>query len=170
MFDDREQVITTDIPEVRSLTDAEAELIRWLLQHGVPQATDYLPQLDVARVVSRCSCGCATISLAVHGVVSSQHAGIGVLAEYEWRVVSGEMFALWLLERSGLLYELEVWSQDGLGVATALPDIDQLQPPGTDMASRWPDPETEQALKRTLAASCANLIVSLGSAADERSP
>src|SRR5262245_53690111 len=42
------------IPEDRPLTEAETSLVRWLLQQGIPQAKNYLPQLDRARVASRC--------------------------------------------------------------------------------------------------------------------
>jgi hypothetical protein len=60
---------TAAIPDDRPLTDAEASLVRWLLSHGIPRAKDHLSQLDRARVVSRCYCGCASINFAIGGVV-----------------------------------------------------------------------------------------------------
>ena len=120
----------TAVPEDRPLTTAEAALIRWLLQHGVRRAAEYLPQLDHARVASRCYCGCASIDLAINGVVSPPGDGINILADYEWRSAGGELFGVFVFERGGLLAGLEVWSQDGLAPAVALPDIEQLLPIG----------------------------------------
>lgn len=122
---------TTAIPEDRPLTVAEVTLVRWLLQHGSAQASRYLPQLDQARIASRCYCGCASIDFAIEGVVPARGNAISILADYEWRAAGGELFGVFVFERSGLLAGLEVWSQDGLGDATLLPDIRKLRPVGT---------------------------------------
>jgi hypothetical protein len=122
---------TTTIPEDRSLTAAESRLVTWLLRHGTPQAADYLPHVERARVVSRCACGCASIDFAIDGVVPPPGDGISILADYEWRAPGGELFGVFVFERTGLLAGLEVWSQDGLGQASELPDTEQLRPVGT---------------------------------------
>ena len=121
---------TAAIPEDRPLTEPEASLVRWLLQHGIPQAKDYLPQLDRARVASRCYCGCASIDFAIGGVVPPLGDGISILAEYEWKGPRGEMFGVFVFERGGLLAGLEVWSQDGLAEAKSLPSTELLRPIG----------------------------------------
>ena len=121
---------TTAIPEDRVLTIAEAALVRWLLEHGIPQAADYLPQLDRVRVVSRCYCGCASVNFAINDVVPPFGDSISILADYEWQAVGGELFGVFVFERGGLLAGLEVWSQDGLAPAVALPNIEQLRPVG----------------------------------------
>jgi hypothetical protein len=118
----------TAIPEDRPLTAPEAELVRWLLQHGIPQAAGYLPQLNQARVASRCYCGCASINFAIDGVAPSVGDGISILSDYEWRTADGALFGIFVFERSGLLAGLEVWSQDGRYPAVALPEIEQLRP------------------------------------------
>jgi hypothetical protein len=123
--------MTKAIPEDRPPTVTEAALARWLLQHGIPQAAAYLPQLDRARVVSRCYCRCGSVDFAIDDVVPPVGGGISILADYEWRAAGGELFGIFLFERGGLLAGLEVWSQDGLGCAVALPEIEQLQPIGT---------------------------------------
>src|SRR5690348_12288255 len=120
----------TEIPEDRPLTNAELGLVRWLLENGVPEAAAYLPQLDLARVTSRCYCGCASINFAIDGVVPPTGDGMAILADYEWRAAAGEIFGVFVFERSGLLAGLEVWSQDGRGAATMLPDIKDLRPIG----------------------------------------
>src|SRR6202008_916911 len=75
--------ITTAIPEDRPLTATEVSLVRWLLQHGIPQAANYIPQLDRARVASRCYCGCASVDFAIDGAVPSASEPMGVLADFE---------------------------------------------------------------------------------------
>ena len=55
------------IPEDRPLTAEERRLAQWMLEHAGPEAQAFLPQLDRARVVSRCGCGCATLELEVEG-------------------------------------------------------------------------------------------------------
>jgi hypothetical protein len=121
---------TTDIPEDRPLTAAESALIRWLLQNGIPQAAEYLPQLDRARVVSRCACGCASIDFAINGVIPPAGGGMNILADYEWRADGGALFGVFVFARVGVLAGLDVWSQDGLAPAVALPEIEQLRPLG----------------------------------------
>src|SRR5260370_40519352 len=121
---------TTAIPEDRPLTAAETTLVRWLLQHGIREAAGYLPQLDRARVASRCYCGCASIDFAIDGVVPPPGTGITTLADYEWLAPGGELFGVFVVERRGLLAGLGGRSQDGVAQATTLPDVDQLRPVG----------------------------------------
>src|SRR5262245_33118033 len=92
----------TEIPGGRPLTDAEFGPVRWLLQNGVPEAAAYLPQLDLARVVSRCHCGCVSINFAIDGVVPPV-GNMLILADYEWQGTAGEIFGVFVFERGGLL-------------------------------------------------------------------
>jgi hypothetical protein len=119
------------IPEDRLLSPAEATLVRWLLKHGTPRAADYLPQVDRARVASRCHCGCASVDFAIDEMIPPRSGPIGILADFEWNGPGGELFGVFVFERCGLLAGLEVWSQDGLGQATSLPAIEQLRAIGS---------------------------------------
>lgn len=49
---------TIPIPQDRLLTSQERTLIEWLLVHAEPNASEFLPQLEAARVCWKCSCGC----------------------------------------------------------------------------------------------------------------
>jgi hypothetical protein len=118
------------IPENRPLTDEERSLVDWLLNHGIARAKDFVPQLDCARVVSRCGCGCASIDFAIDGVAPAHGLPIGVLSDFEWTGPHGELFGVFVFVRGGLLAGLEVWSQDGLANAELLPSIDSLHPIG----------------------------------------
>lgn len=119
------------IPDDRPLTAEEVALIRWMLEHGYPAAAGLLPQLDRARVVSRCCCGCASVDFSVDGTVPPPGNGIGILADFEYRSAVGHLCGAFVFERCGLLAGLEVWSQDGLSTPTTLPAIAQLQPLGS---------------------------------------
>ena len=120
-----------EIPDNRPLSDSEASLVGWLLNHGIANARDYLPQLDRSRVVSRCYCGCASINFAVDGVLPLPGVGISILADFEWKGPRGELFGVFLFERGGVLAALDVWSQDGLADVKSLPSTELLHPIGT---------------------------------------
>jgi hypothetical protein len=117
------------IPEDRPLTPHEASLVRWLLEHGNRSAAGFLSQLDDARVVSRCYCGCASVDLSIKGVIPPVRDGINILADYLWQSGAGHLFGVFVFARAGLLAGLEVWSVDGLAEARSLPLVEQLRTP-----------------------------------------
>lgn len=121
----------TAIPEDRDLTNGEQSLIEWLLNHGTSDAIRYYSHLHKARVAARCSCGCASIDLAIDGVVPQRGEPTSILSDYEWTDTDGRMFGTFVFSRCELLAGLEIWSQDGLATADYLPDISQLRPIGT---------------------------------------
>jgi hypothetical protein len=118
----------TPIPEDRSLTAEEAKLVRWLLEHGTSEAVDFLPQLNKARVVSRCPCGCPSIDFAIDGREPPREAGIHVLSDYYWDDSAGHGYGVFVFARGGLLAGLEVWWVDGFGDECKLPAIEDLKP------------------------------------------
>jgi hypothetical protein len=119
---------TAPIPEDRPLTPHEASLVRWLLEHANPAAAGFLAQLDDARVVSRCYCGCASVDFSIKGVIPPVANGINILADYQWQSAAGYRFGVFVFARAGLLAGLDVWSEDGLAEAHSLPLIEQLRP------------------------------------------
>jgi hypothetical protein len=114
------------IPEARELTNKERSLLEELLRHGTPASKVYAEQLPHVTVVSRCSCGCPTIDLAVRGQAASPGSPSQVLSEA--RGVSPEQvrFGIILHARAGLISELEVYPMDVAGTFT-LPEIDRLE-------------------------------------------
>lgn len=116
------------IPEDRPLTAHEEALVRWLLEHGNPDAAVFLPQLAQARVVSQCPCGCASIDFAIGGVVPPAGAGMNVLSDYMWQADDGTHCGVFVFACGGLLSGLEVWSADGLEAVSSLPAIERLRP------------------------------------------
>jgi hypothetical protein len=107
-----------------------------MLEHGTASAAQCLPQLAKARVVSRCNCGCASIDLAIDGVVPTLGLPISVLADFEYRTSESHLCGAFVFERAGLLAGLEVWSVDGLSTPSMLPETSQLHPLGTVQPTR----------------------------------
>lgn len=114
------------IPENRNLTAQEADLVRWLLEHGGDEARSFLPQLQDLRVASRCGCGCASIDF-----IPDALGAIHPFYDYQWRSADGDLFGIFVFSKRGVLAGLEVWSIDGNATPTTLPSPGSLQPIGT---------------------------------------
>ena len=129
-------------PEGRQLTDREATLVRWLLEHGTPPAHEFLPQVADARVVAHCPCGCASVDFAIGGIVPPPTSGMQILADYCWQADGGANFGIFVFAREDRLAGLEVWSIDGEATPTTLPVIDKLKPLVTSVdrleGATWP--------------------------------
>jgi hypothetical protein len=97
------------IPDIRPLTHHERALLKWLLQHGTPEAKTYLPQLPHVTVISRCPCGCPTIDLAVNGQTAPIETTATVLADIQATSPEGIPVGILLFARQGLLDTLEIY-------------------------------------------------------------
>lgn len=113
--------------ENRTLTDQESGLIRWLLENGEEHAAAFISQLASARVISRCTCGCASIYFAIAGRCAPTDDGMDILSDYCWQDPSGPLFGAFVFARGGLLAGLDR-SIDGQATATYLPDPSELRP------------------------------------------
>ena len=118
--------MTAEIPDDRPHTPDESALVRWLLAHSAELAAGFVPQLELARVVSRCPFGCASVNLAIAGVTPPP-GPIGILADFEYRTAKGHLCGAFLFERAGLLAGLDVWSVDGQSTPSTLPSPSQLR-------------------------------------------
>lgn len=90
----------------RPLTAAEYELTRWLLEHGKPEATNFLPQLERAQGSDwKCTCGCASFNFEIDG--HEAPPGVNVLSDF----VFGEgenLCGIFAYESKGVLAGVEV--------------------------------------------------------------
>src|ERR1043165_4458856 len=91
------------IPENRPLTQAESGLVKWLLENGTEAGRGLLPQVDRARVISRCSCGCASIDFSIDGKVAPPKSGMSIVSDYRWDSPEGYLFGVFAYARKGLL-------------------------------------------------------------------
>jgi hypothetical protein len=108
------------VPDRRPLTVAEHRLLAFLLDRST-EAGAYQGQLSLARVVSRCGCGCPTVDLALDGGSGRSGASI-ILADVTGRSPEGVLVGVILHGREGELSELEVYSVDGQISTFGLPD------------------------------------------------
>ena len=110
----------------RQLTDHERRLVRWMLEHGSPDAAAFLPQLDEAEVTPwKCDCGCASINFQIRGRPEAP-AGVHPLADF----VFGEdesLSGIFVYEKDGILSGLEVYGLAG-DAPKSLPQPEELRP------------------------------------------
>lgn len=117
-------------PTVERLLSAEERaLLRWLLERGGEDAHALLPQLDQARVVARCACGCASVDLAVDGRPADDDALMGTVTPdfFFWTEPDGGLCGVFVFAKGGTLVGLEVWSVDGGTTPATLPAVSQLR-------------------------------------------
>ncbi len=110
----------------RNLTNEEQRLVSWMLEHGVPDASKFLSQLERAQVLpTRCPCGCASIDFIIDG--QPKPAGdLRLLADFVFGS-SQELSGIFVFEQSGVLAGLEVYGLAGEAPNT-LPRPDSLRP------------------------------------------
>src|SRR5688572_2688475 len=109
----------------RDLTPSERHLVRWMLEHGGPDAQQFLPQLERVRVTPwRCPCGCASINFVIEGKPEPP-LGMRPIADYLVRGAD-DLSGIFVFEQSGALSGLEVYGFAGDAPAT-LPTPDMLR-------------------------------------------
>lgn len=109
----------------RRLSKEEHNLVRWMLEHGKPEAASFLSQLEQALVSSwRCPCGCASLNFAVPGLPKPQ-GGLNVLGDFLFGSQS-ELSGVFVYEQAGVLSGLEVYGLAG-DAPKALPSTASLR-------------------------------------------
>ena len=91
----------------RELFPHEHDLVEWMLKHGAGEPERFLDHLAVARVVSRCSCGCASIDLAVPGR-RLPDGGLRIIGDFLFGD-EASLCGAFVFERDGILAGLEVY-------------------------------------------------------------
>jgi hypothetical protein len=111
--------------ERRPLSEAERNLVEWLLAHGGPGAAKYKSQVIHLHVVSMCGCGCPTVDFALQ---SGRKVGASeIVSEAGGTTPEGVSVGIILHAREGELSELEVYSTSGLDVSFTLPRSEVLE-------------------------------------------
>ena len=110
----------------RPLTEDESKLIRWMLEHGKPEARRLLDQLDRAQVTpGACPCGCASIDLSIDGQVPPK-GGLTPIADFVF-TRDAEEYGAFVFEIDGMLAGLEVFGLSG-DAPKFLPESFELKP------------------------------------------
>ena len=116
----------SDIRANRDLTSEERNLVRWMLEHGEPEAVGFLPELDRAQVLpTRCPCGCASINFSIDGKPQAS-GSMRLIADFLYGGQS-DLCGAFLFVQEERLSGLEVY---GLAVDApkTLPLPDMLRP------------------------------------------
>ncbi|HUE69304.1 MAG TPA: hypothetical protein VMP01_00285, partial [Pirellulaceae bacterium] len=88
----------------RPLTASEYTLARWMLEHGKPEAVNFLPQLESAKVSTwKCPCGCASFNFDV----PAGTGGMNILGDFLFGD-SDSCCGIFIWERDGKLEGVEV--------------------------------------------------------------
>lgn len=116
------------LPISRPLSALEAEFVRWLLANGGERAQQFLPQVDSAWVVGKCSCGCASINFSIGGMSHyGTGAGMEALCTYRWSEPADGEFEVYAFACNNLLAGIDLWAVSAYGVASELPDTARLR-------------------------------------------
>lgn len=112
----------------RPLTHHERRLVRWMLEHGRPEAAGFLSQLAQVEVTPwKCECGCASINFQILGRPEPP-PGVHPIAEF----VFGDddtLSGILVYESDGILRGLEVYGMAG-DAPKVLPQPEELRPWG----------------------------------------
>lgn len=118
----------TRIPEARLLTMQEHDLIRWLIEHGTGDVAVIRSQLESATVTARCSCGCASIDMAIEDAEEDVAGPMEIIADFAWKSETGSLCGAYLFTKHGQLAGLDLWSIDGAEIPVRLPSPESLFP------------------------------------------
>jgi hypothetical protein len=115
-------------PEKRPLTTDERILLEWLISNGSPSAAKYAAQIPRVSVVSRCTCGCPTLDLAVDG--EHVDGGSELVADFVGKSPEGIQVGVILHCRGDQISELEVYALGEVKGVFGLPSPDAPVPVG----------------------------------------
>jgi hypothetical protein len=115
-------------PEDRPLSAKETVFVVWMLEHGDARAAGALPQVERARVISRCGCGCASVEFSVDGLAPLPRSRMEVVSDYCWFTERGNLCRAYVFLRAGRLAGIDVWSIERVETPHELPDPEQLRP------------------------------------------
>ena len=117
------------IPQDRPLTEEERAIAEYLLLHaGAPGAAAFVPQLDSARVIGRCSCGCPTVDLAIPPELRVADFPAERLVADATGKVGGKIVGAMVFQDQGLLTLLEVYRWEDLSEEPfGLPTVETIE-------------------------------------------
>ncbi|MBK8303582.1 MAG: hypothetical protein IPK98_09370 [Chloracidobacterium sp.] len=111
----------------RDLTPEERSLGEWLLKNGEKGADKFLDQLERAKVVALCPCGCASIDFRVEGLPEPV-GGLHPLGDFVFGDEStDDLGGVFIFEQNGVLGGIEVYTFCEI-TPTIFPKPSELRP------------------------------------------
>jgi hypothetical protein len=111
----------------RPLTPEELALLNWLLEHGLPEAKTFAPQLENIRATPWCDCGCPSISLHVEEGLPLGISSYSPIADFVGKTQDGKKVGLLLFQKHGKLDLLEEYELDVMEGDWGFPVMDSLE-------------------------------------------
>jgi hypothetical protein len=115
------------VPFCRSLSPQERAITQWLLEHADPAAKQFTPQLESARVIGRCDCGCPTISMLISQEAPAVCSRRNLVAT-AIGVVDDNFVKLMLMQSNGYLSCLNIHIPDFIKRPCGLPSLESMKP------------------------------------------
>jgi hypothetical protein len=116
-----------DLFPSRLLTPEELALLTWLLEHGLPEAKSFAPQVEGIRATRWCDCGCPSISLHVEEGVPLGKCSYSPISDVVAKTPNGKKVGVLLFQKHGKLSILEVYSLDIIEGDWGFPVYESLQ-------------------------------------------
>jgi hypothetical protein len=113
--------------EPRPLTAEELKLLIWLLEHGLPEAKTFAPQVEKIRATPWCDCGCPSISLHVEEGAPLGISSHSPIADVVGTTQEGKKVGLLLFQKDGKLNLLEEYELDVIEGTWGFPVIGSLE-------------------------------------------
>jgi hypothetical protein len=123
----RNEAAATTIPMDRPLSEAEYAIAKWALLHADPPATSFVPQLDVARVIGGCSCGCPTVDFKIPEGTPREEPRDNPVGDAIGEV-NGMMVGVMVMQTAGYLTCLEIYDLSDIEHPYGLPSLESLRP------------------------------------------
>jgi hypothetical protein len=115
----------------RPLTPEELALVNWLLEHGLPEAKTFAPQVENILATrwhtGESKCGCPSISLCVKENTPLGTCSNNVIADFVGVTPEGKKVGLLLFQKNGKLDLLEEYELDVMEGDWGFPVIDSLE-------------------------------------------
>ena len=102
-------------------------LLNWLLEHGLPEAITFAPQVEKIRATPWCDCGCPSISLHLEDGVSLGASSNTVISDVVGKTPEGKRIGVLLFQKDGKLTLLESYLLDIVEGNWDFPVLESLQ-------------------------------------------
>ena len=111
-------------PLHREVSQEEAAIICWLIEHGEAAAKEYAADVQSLTVIARCNCGCPTVYFEVEGNPATRK-GEKIISDH-LGTVDGQEVGVMLFALGKQLSSLEVYSPAGTDKPFGLPKLSDL--------------------------------------------
>jgi hypothetical protein len=96
----------------RPLSKTERDLASWMLEHGLPAARDFVPQLEKASATLwQCPCGCASFNFKIQDMPEAP-PGVHILGDFVFGTEQ-DLAGAFIYSSEGTLSGLEVYGLAG---------------------------------------------------------